>query len=109
MFMVLSPPLFADDIDDQEEVFDHKSYMVQPWIVHKVVSKLSLGATLDVKRSDISDTEDDGLLEQGDITGSDGGARSGIGPALIWDSRDSLFFPTKGSWHKIWSCEWILG
>ena len=91
------------DIDDLEEVYSHRSFMVQPWIVHKVVSHLSLGATLDLKRSDISDTENDGLLEQGEIPGSDGGVRSGLGPALIWDSRNSLFFPTRGSWHKIWS------
>lgn len=93
----------TDDIDGLEEVYSHRSFMIQPWIAHKVFSKFSLGATLDFKRSDISDTEDDGLLEQGKITGSDGGIRSGLGPALIWDSRDSLFFPTRGSWHKIWS------
>ena len=93
----------ADDIDELEEVYTSNAFTVQPWIVHKAFSQLSLGMTVDIGQTDISDIEDDGILDQGKLTGSDGGTRSGLGPVLSWDTRDSIFYPTRGSWHKIWS------
>jgi hypothetical protein len=39
-------------------------------------------------------------LDSEDITGSGGGKVSGIGPFMTYDSRDSIFFPTRGSYHQ---------
>jgi len=93
----------VDNIDDIEEVYTTNAFTIQPWITHKVFSQLSLGITVDMGRSDISDIEDGGILDQGNLTGADGGTRIGLGPVLSWDTRDSIFYPTRGSWHKIWS------
>ena len=93
----------ADTIDDLEEVYTRESFMVRPWILHRTVSHLSIGITMDVKRSNISDIEDGGLLDQGRLTGANGGIRSGLGPVLSWDTRDAIFYPTRGSWYNIWS------
>jgi len=95
--------IHAGDIDNLEEVYTKESFTVQPWIMHKTFSHLSLGITLDVKQSNISDTEEGGQLDGGRLTGSDGGVQSGIGPVLSWDTRDGIFYPTRGSWHKFWS------
>jgi len=45
-------------------------------------------------------TEEGGLLDTGEITGSDGGVLSGAG--LLWnvDSRDQIFYPTRGFWSE---------
>ena len=92
-----------DTLDDIEEVYTRESFMIQPWILHKTISHLSIGMTMDVKRSNISDIEDGGLLDQGHLTGTEGGIRSGLGPVLSWDTRDAIFYPTRGSWYNIWS------
>jgi len=92
-----------DEIDDLEEVYTNESFTIQPWVTHKAVSHLSLGITLDVKHADISDTEADGIIEQGQLTGADGGTRAGMGPVLEWDTRDAIFYPTQGNWHQLWS------
>ena len=44
----------------------------------------------------IVQTQENGLLEQGHITGYKGGVLSGAGLIYNFDSRDNLFYPTKG-------------
>jgi hypothetical protein len=93
------------EVEDLEETYTDESFMLQPWITHAVVADLSMGLTLDWKNTHVEDVEEGGMLEQGDITGSDGGVRSGMGPVITWDTRDNLFSPSRGSWHKTWA--WI--
>lgn len=40
--------------------------------------------------------KDGGLLSLDEVTGSDGGIISGLGPMAVFDSRDNIFFPTSG-------------
>ena len=94
-----------EEIEDLEETYTDESFMLQPWIMHAVVADVSMGLTLDWKNTNVEDVEDGGMLEQGDITGSDGGVSSGMGPVIAWDTRDNLFSPSRGSWHKTWA--WI--
>jgi len=94
-----------DEIEDLEETYTDESLILQPWIVHTVVADLSMGLTLDWKNSHVKDVEEGGMLEQGDLIGSDGGIRSGMGPVITWDTRDNLFAPSRGSWHSVWA--WI--
>ena len=94
-----------EEIEDLEETYTDESFMLQPWIMHTVVADVSMGLTLDWKNTNVEDVEDGGMLEQGDITGSDGGVSSGMGPVIAWDTRDNLFSPSRGSWHKTWA--WI--
>jgi outer membrane protein assembly factor BamA len=48
----------------------------------------------------ISEKEDLGLLATTEVTGSNGGIVSGLGAIADWDTRDEVFFPTKGRWYK---------
>jgi hypothetical protein len=93
----------SQDIDELEETYTSESATIQPWISHKVFSDFAVGVTFDLKQNMISDTESSGQIEQGDVTGADGGLRSGIGPVFSWDTRNHLFYPTGGSWYKLWS------
>ena len=43
----------------------------------------------------------DGLLADGDITGSEGGRVVGAGPQINWDSRDNIFNPTSGHLYTL--------
>ena len=92
-----------DEIEELEETYTDESVMVQPWLMHTVVSELSMGVTLDWKNSHVKDVEKGGMIEQEDLVGAEGGVSSGLGPVITWDTRDNLFSPSSGSWHKAWA------
>ena len=48
----------------------------------------------------IVSTEQDGRLQQENIAGNKGGVLSGLGLVYNFDSRDNLFYPTKGIWAE---------
>ncbi|MEN8245461.1 MAG: hypothetical protein ABFS43_11245 [Thermodesulfobacteriota bacterium] len=98
------------EIEELEETYTDESFMLQPWVVHEVVADLSMGLTLDWKNTHVEDVEEGGQLEQGDLVGSEGGVRSGMGPVITWDTRDNLFAPSRGSWFNAWAWlyrEWM--
>lgn len=59
----------------------------------------------------ITDTQEGGLLAQDDISGSQGGQVSGGGLVWNYDSRDQIFYPTKGFWTEaeVWTSAQVLG
>jgi len=95
------------EIEDQEETYTDESLMIQPWIMHTVIADLSLGLTLDWKKTHVLDVEEGGTIDQEDLVGAEGGVSSGLGPVITWDTRDNLFAPSKGSWYKAWA--WFYG
>jgi outer membrane protein assembly factor BamA len=48
----------------------------------------------------LKEVEDGGLLASAGITGSAGGTVSGLGYLMTFDSRDSVFYSTAGSFHQ---------
>ena len=60
---------------------------------------------------DISETEDDGLLETDRPTGIDGGMVSMLGGTLFWDSRDNILDPRRGGFYtlSIMVCDPAIG
>lgn len=91
------------EIDRLEETYMSESWTIQPWLTHKIISDFAVGLTGDLKQNAISKTEADGRIAQGRVEGNTGGLRSGLGPVFSWDTRDHIFFPTRGSWLKLWS------
>ncbi len=53
------------------------------------------GIVYDLQNRTIADKEQNPYLSDS-LAGSDGGVFSGLGFNLIWDSRDDIFWPTKG-------------
>ena len=60
-----------------------------------------LGGILDVRHTSIADVEAGGLLDTGDFYGADGGTAVGVGVSAAWDTRDAVFYPTRGWWHRV--------
>jgi len=54
------------------------------------------GLIFDLKNTHMSDKEQNVFLLADSVTGSNGGIYSGLGFNLVWDSRDNIFWPTKG-------------
>ena len=72
-----------------------------------MIADLSLAVTFDWKKTHVQDVEEGGAIDQEDLVGAEGGVSSGLGPVITWDTRDNLFAPSKGSWHKAWA--WFYG
>lgn len=51
--------------------------------------------------SKLVEVEENGLLAQGDILGSESGAVSGAGVLMNWDTRNNIFFPSSGSFYQL--------
>lgn len=60
------------------------------------VGKLYAGVRYQYEDYRVTSVEPDGLLATGEVPGGLGSRLSGAGLGLFYDSRDQLFFPTKG-------------
>jgi outer membrane protein assembly factor BamA len=62
-----------------------------------IYRSLRAGLQLNLEGGGYPETEEGGLLDLGMIAGHDGGFYSGLGPIIVWDSRDNVFYPSRGN------------
>jgi outer membrane protein assembly factor BamA len=92
-----------DTPEDSEEEYTLEGMKVRPWLLRRVVSHLYVGAIFDVEKTNILEVEEGGLLDQRALAGHAGGLRVGAGPVLDWDSRDNIFYPSRGAWYQCYA------
>ena len=63
--------------------------------------KHKTGIIYDYNNYSITNKRSNPFLQDDEIVGSDGGISSGIGLGMIWDSRDNIFYPSKGAYIKL--------
>jgi outer membrane protein assembly factor BamA len=63
--------------------------------------KYRAGFIIEVKNSVIGDRKENPFLQTDTIPGSNGGMTSGLGFSLAYDSRNSIFFPVRGSFIEL--------
>lgn len=85
--------------EDEEDYTSH-TVNVYTQYEQKITQKLYVGLRYDLKREWITEVVPGGKLASNTILGSKGITSSGIGPVLIYDTRDNLFTPTSGSFHQ---------
>ena len=88
--------------EENEEEFTTEDFMIQPWVIRRVFKNLRIGFVYDFKHTNVLETEKQGHLTNGFFKGVQGGTLSGCGPVLDWDSRDNIFYPSKGSWFQFY-------
>ena len=57
------------------------------------------GIIIDYNNTQIDDKQNNALLNNDVVTGSNGGEVIGFGTDLRWDKRDNLFFPNRGNYQ----------
>ena len=67
-----------------------------------VARRLRVGPKLHLRREEIVAREAGKLLASGRVYGSDGYQAAGLGASATWDSRDSQFFPRRGTYVEAW-------
>jgi outer membrane protein assembly factor BamA len=66
--------------------------------------RLNIGINYEIRNMSVADTKGNPLLENDTtIVGNEGGLTSGLGLAVVWDTRDNNFFPSKGGYYEIYS------
>lgn len=64
-------------------------------------SNLRVGPRVAARWEAITETDDGGVLDAGQLPGSDESLTTGIGAAALWDARDNLYYPRSGSYAEV--------
>ncbi len=83
-----------------EEAYTARYWKFLAKPLKSVYRSLNLGFQYHYSDTAVIEVQEGGQLAAGTVPGSSGGAVSGLGLLMNWDSRDSIFFPTKGSFHQ---------
>ncbi len=67
----------------------------------RIYGDIKAGLVLEAKKAMVPDKRDNPFLITGNIRGSDGGNSVGSGIVLSYDSRDNIFFPSRGIFTTI--------
>jgi len=86
----------ADQLDNTGELYGVNFPRLRLNALQQVKKDLFVGLRYWMDDFDISFAEDGGILESNEITGKNGGTVSGLGLVANYDTRDALFYPTKG-------------
>ncbi len=86
----------SNTTEDMEEDFGYQSLKINVSIRRRYGSYLYLGLQYDFESFKPTQFKQEGILDSGEVNGSEGGNVSGLGGIFIWDSRDDVFFPTSG-------------
>jgi outer membrane protein assembly factor BamA len=81
---------------DAEEDYTPRTTYFGLETTRRTTGALYLGVLLDAKYTSMNDFVEGGLLDSGEVFGSEGGALWGFGLSASWDSRDAIFYPTRG-------------
>ncbi|MBD3163396.1 MAG: BamA/TamA family outer membrane protein [Candidatus Eisenbacteria bacterium] len=86
-----------DTPDAAEEEYTLEGFSFAIRASRRVTGAFRSGIAVDLKRPSYPEKEPGGLLDGRRIPGANGGFYAGAGPLIEWDTRDNLYFPTRGS------------
>ena len=83
-----------------EEIYTNKFVRLDGRFMKFVNHKLSAGLKFDFQNNKLYDFDEDGKLIHEDISGTEGGLNSGLGPTALLDTRDNILYPASGIFAK---------
>jgi hypothetical protein len=86
-----------DTPDDTAENLTRLWFDTWPAVTHSVIDSLEAGVRLNITHATYLDIEPGGMLDSGELPGSDGGLYVGVGPVVVWDDRDNAMATYRGS------------
>lgn len=85
-----------DSRASSEEAYTEDRLRWQAVVDHALAGPLRIEAKLELIAMQLHGVEPGGLLGDGAVPGASGGRSVGLGPGLLWDSRDHLLVPRHG-------------
>ncbi len=92
----------TDTIERLQEDYTTEALDTELNLVHAVWRRLRLGVNYRLKNARVTDKSPGNSIDQNQLTGAMGGLLSGLGPVIDWDSRDNVFYPSRGGWYRAW-------
>ncbi|HXP50228.1 MAG TPA: BamA/TamA family outer membrane protein, partial [Bacteroidia bacterium] len=86
-----------------KELYDVRFPRISLNAFRKILPHLYAGLDYYYENDNIWKTAENGALHTGEITGSNGSDNSGAGVDLLYDTRDSIYYPHKGFFIKVTS------
>ncbi|MHB8078173.1 MAG: BamA/TamA family outer membrane protein [Candidatus Krumholzibacteriia bacterium] len=90
----------AETSDGDEEDYTPRTLALQAQGLPRVAAGLRAGARVEYQRLRLAEVESGGVLASGVVPGSGGGDAVGAGVVVVYDTRDNVFFPTRGQLHE---------
>ena len=87
--------------NDMEEHYTLRRVKFKMNFQKKIHAILNVGVLYEFEKTKLAEVEEDGLLVNGSILGSEGGVSSGIGLLMDLDNRNRIFSATKGGLYQI--------
>lgn len=78
------------------ETYDVTFSRIRLTTLREIIPKLSIGVAYEFDKYSTPQLKENGILDSGDFIGKEGGIISNLGISALYDSRDNIFFPTKG-------------
>ncbi|MFT4664439.1 MAG: outer membrane protein assembly factor BamA [Polaribacter sp.] len=91
----------GNELENELENYEALYPRVRINVLYLICPKLYGGLRYWMDNFNITDTQEDGLLESTEVTGAAGGLLSGLGLVFNYDSRDNIFAPSKGSYAEL--------
>ena len=85
-----------DNQPDDSENFTNQYVKADFGINYDINKKVFAGLHIDAAYNWLSDIRDGGKMTYTDLTGINGGRNIGIGPELLYDTRDNVLYPKNG-------------
>lgn len=86
----------TDNTEDDEEDYTSRDFTGRLALQHRLGKHLKAGLSTEFQHYEITKIEAGGILDTGNVRGTQGGNIFGIGPIVTFDSRDDSFFPRTG-------------
>ncbi len=90
----------AETSDANEEDYTPRTLALAAQGLPRVMAGLRAGPRVEYQRLRLAEVEAGGLLASGGVPGAGGGDALGAGFAVLYDTRDNVFFPTRGQLHE---------
>lgn len=87
----------SDSEKKDEEIFTNKFFRNRGRLLRITGEKYFYGLTYDVRHDRLSEFDLLGQLQYDPTIDRSGGWSNGVGPMMIFDSRDDVYYPAKGS------------
>jgi hypothetical protein len=84
-----------------EEGYTERYVLLDLTTQRRIRPNLRVGPRLFLRGETVRDPDVGGLIDRGRIAGADGGMTAGIGLSAFWDRRNSLYYPTTGSYAEV--------
>lgn len=93
-----------ESLKENQETYDSKTVEMKVDALYKVWEKnnkrMYTGLRYHLLQNNITHVQEGGLLESDNLNGIAGGLSQGVGLQFMYDSRDNIYFPWKGSYLK---------